>query len=161
MALTSMGWMLSVTLRDSGFNTTTKEYQVRGTTHTAVQADATAIITALQAVTDGGVQSYRLTERYADVNFGGGAGEAEELAIVTGISSSARGVVLEIPAPKIGLFKNTTGVDKNIVDMTDTALQAYIALFASGGHAYVSDGESWVTSVDGQRGTKKSRQRKS
>lgn len=161
MALTAFGFTLSVTLRDSGFNQTTKEYQLRATTHADAVTQSADIIVALHAVSDARVQNYRITQRYADTAFSGGGGEVEVLAIVSGISSSARGVSLEIPAPIDGLFKNTTGTDKNVVDMADPALITYIDMFKSGGEAYISDGESWVTSIEGQRGTKKSRQKSS
>lgn len=160
MALTALRWTLNVTLRDSGYNTTNKEYQLRATDHTTAVAAATAILAKLDAVSDAKPQSYRITQSYGDVNFSGGGGEVEELAIISGISSSARGISTEIPAPKDAVFKNTVGTDRNIVNVALTAVQEYLALFASGGSAYISDNESWVTTVDGQRGTKKSRQRK-
>jgi hypothetical protein len=64
---------------------------------------------------------------------------------------------LSIPAASIGIFQTPTGKGRDIVDMSDTAVIDFVALFGSGGNWTISDGETWDTAtVSGVRRNTKS-----
>lgn len=159
MALVSGGFYLSVTLQDSGLNTTTKEFELRGATIGDAITNAGQHITLLNAVTDANVVRYSVSERtYEDAPSTPASGEVEELAILAVRTSGGKGAVIEIPAPNPSLFVATTGVNKNVVDIADTAVGDYYASFLAAGNVFISDGENAAQLLSGQRGTKKSRQ---
>lgn len=161
MALVSGGFFLTVTLQDSGLNTTTKEWELRGADIAAATTNAASFLTSLNAVTDANVVRYSISSRfYENAPSTPSSGQIEELAIVAVRTSGGNGATIEIPSPVAALFLDTTGANSNVVDTTATVLGDYYAEFlASGGTVFISDGESATQLVDGQRGTKKSRQR--
>lgn len=162
MAIIKKGYFLNVTLQDSGFNSTSKEYALRGADFAAASTNAASMISALDAVSDAKIARYAISERWYDNAFSAPvAGEVEELAIISVRTSGGNNATVEIPAPIAGAFKGTSGTDKNVVDLTNASVDAYLdQFFAIGGSAYISDGESISVAIEGQRGTKKSRQKR-
>lgn len=155
MALVSDGYMLTVTLVDSGTNIAVKNYELTAATFAAAQTDAADILTRLNAVTDAFVKGYSISERFIE-NTPGLPLDAEiedRASIVLQLGSSPfKKAVHEIPAPVIGLFKAATGVDRNNIDLADVDLLAYLATFISGGEATLSDGEFIeATPISGKR----------
>lgn len=162
MAVVKKGYFLSITLQDSGFNSTTIERELRGSDFATASTNATAYMTALATVTDAKVARYSISERWYDNAFSAPvAGEVEELGIVSIRTTGGNNAIVEVPAPKAGVFVGTSGTDKNIVNLAsgsimETFLDEYEAV---GGSVFVSDGEAMAVAISGQRGTKKSRQR--
>ena len=68
--------------------------------------------------------------------------------------------ILSVPAASIGIFQTTTGKGRDIVDMSDTAVQSFVDLFSAGGTNgtwTISDGEQWSeATVSGVRRNTKS-----
>lgn len=150
MALVSKGTFLNVVLADEAGNKSTMQYALTYTTlallSTGVTAgDITAVLTALNAVTDARVVSYSLGQAFAeDADFYGASGsEVENVALISAKVDSAtpgKVVSMRIPAPVIGIFEAAQGEGKNIVDVSDADLQTYLTLFDSG-VITISDGE--------------------
>lgn len=150
MALATKGTFLNVTLADEAGNRSTVRFDLSYATLAALSAGVTAgdvddILAALNAVTDARVVGYNLGEGYAeDADFYGASGsEVENIALISAkIDSAVPGQYcsLRIPAPNIGIFEAAQGEGKNIVDITDVALQTYLALFDTG-VCRVSNGE--------------------
>jgi hypothetical protein len=150
MALVSKGTYLNVTLADEAGNRSNMQYALDYATLGALSigmADVLGIITDLEAVTDAQVVAYNVGETYAeDTDFYGAANsEVENVALISArIDGATPGkyASLRIPAPNIGIFQGTQGETKNLVDVTDADLRAYLANFEAAGHATVSDGEN-------------------
>lgn len=150
MALATKGTYLNVVLADEAGNKSTVRINLSYADLAALSAGVTAgdiddILTALNAVTDARVVSYNMGESYAeDADFYGASGsEVENVALISAKIDSAvpgKTATFRIPAPNIGIFEATQGEGKNIVDITDAALQTYLALFDTG-VCRVSDGE--------------------
>lgn len=150
MALASKGTFLNVTLADEAGNKSTVRYDLSyadlAALSTAVTAgDVAGILAALNAVTDAQIVGYAMGQSFAeDADFYGAAGsEVENIALISAkIDSAVPGqyASLRIPAPNIGIFEAAQGEGKNIVDITDVALQTYLALFDTGA-CRVSGGE--------------------
>lgn len=146
MALTSAGWVLTVTLIDHGANTTTKRYQLTSASAAEAATDGGAIISALDAVTGAVIKNYSIGQVYVEdtLVLPGVAVEIENLArVVVGIDGEAlKKWTHDIPAPVANLFIDTSGPGANIVDTQEASLVTYMSLFDSTGEATVSDGES-------------------
>jgi hypothetical protein len=117
-----------------------------GTYDEAVTA-VLAFLTDLAGVSAGNVKSYTITATAIqdalalptdqDAEYG-------EAATVTGKmeGNPLKPWTLKIPMPKAGIFVATAGENRDVVDITDAALIAYLANFTSTGDvATVSDGE--------------------
>jgi len=157
MAQTSVGWTLDVTLVDSsGVNTAVKHYELVAADGTEAADAADTILTALAGVTDAAVKGYVIGERFAET----GTftlptdAEIENQALLVGRldGNPFKKWSTTIPAPKIGIFVLSTGPSRNIVDLADTAVVAYRALFQSPGNvATISDGETLDVLESGKR----------
>jgi hypothetical protein len=147
MALASTGYFANVVVVDSGGNKSTLRYKL---TEAAVPADAIAdaatLVAALNGVTDGVVLSYTVGEGFEeDATFFAAEGvNIENVALITAKVDNAelKYANLKIPAPNVGIFIAATGPNSNVVDPADATLQTYLTQFATGGIAYVSDGEA-------------------
>lgn len=164
MALTSTGWYLHVTLSDTGGNHSVLRYDLTAADAATAATDATAILAALNAVTDAAIAGYSLGERFEDSAAIYGGGEIENTASVMGRIDNVevKWANLKIPAPADGIFKAATGPDYNVVDAADTDLQGYLTLFVDGEECYLSDGENLLSpgtagNVYGKRIHRKSR----
>jgi len=157
MAITSVGWELTVTLVDSsGVNTANKQYDLVAADGTAAAAAAADVLAALAGVSDAAVKGYTIGERFAET----GTftlptdAEIENQALLVGRldGNPFKKWSTTIPAPKIGIFVSSTGANRNVVDLTDAAVVAYRALFQSPGNvATVSDGETLDVFESGKR----------
>ena len=143
MALVSAGWELSVTLVDSGNDTSTKRYALQSATAAAAATDAATIIAALDAISTATIRSYSLGEKFEEDAFTFPTlTEIENQAeIVVRLATLNKFATLYIPAPSASIFVAGSGDGFNIVDGTDTLVGNYLALFNSGAEAYLSDGE--------------------
>ena len=152
MALVA-SWHATVTLKDSGNNSSTKVYALRGTDYATCSAEIASILAALTAVTDAEVARYALRQQWdEDALTLPAAAQVENQALLNILlDGGLKEQAIYIPAPVTGIFVAATGDGANVVDVTDTDLLAYVALFESTGEAYISDGEDADRILNGKR----------
>jgi hypothetical protein len=149
MALVSAGFRLSVTLLDSEGSSSVLQYALTGAADfTAANNRATAILAALEPVTDAVIKGYSVGQVFAENALALPAGaEVERRAVITAKiqgSLPPKYANIVIPSPTQGIFQAATGSGARLIDKADAALQAYLAVFVTGaGLATVSDGE-WI-----------------
>ena len=161
MAFIGQGWKLAVTFVDSGANETTRAYDLVTDDDdgdlTAVIADVQTIMAAVIAASDAHVSKQTLSKTSVEDSFTlpTGAVNIEENAQISAkiFGTPNKSAVLEIPAPKIGCFVDTTGPNRNVVNfVADGIVDDFVSLFTDGAQAFVSDGESITkTSIRGKR----------
>ena len=161
MAFVVGGYYLSVSLMDYGENVTHKRWQMTAATSADAITEAAAVVTALEAVTDAEVTGYTIELGYVEDAFALPT-VVNPVSVVASITALVEGagskkVNLSIPSPTIGIFQGPTGDDADIVDIDDTDLDTYLALFDSTGELYVSDGEQIASALRGIRVTQKRR----
>lgn len=160
MALVANGYGLSISLVDNGGNVSTLKYDLTSADHAAALVDGAAIVSALAAITNAVISQWVIHTRYAEDAFAYPAAgvENEDKASITvlldGLGNKKANV--KIPAPVIGIFTAATGLGANIVDISDTDLLTYLAIFEDGGEAYISDGETMDMPLTGKRISAKS-----
>lgn len=149
MALAFAGFVATVILKDQGGNTAVKEYELReATTHATALSDLSDIVALLDAITDAVVFGYDLRTVYREDNFAFPTGgvNVENIAEITALIEGGAGktATIKIPAPNVGIFLGSAGKAYNNVDLSDTALFAYIngTYGDTAGLAYISDGET-------------------
>lgn len=161
MALVSVGWRGNVTLLDNGGNQTTKSYELTGTDATEAAADMTAILAALGGVTDALVLGYTFGEAFAQDSgaFPASGVEIQNLALIDTsiVGELTKTATYTIPAPKPAIFVALAGDGANVVNTVNAAVVAYQAIFATGGHATISDGEVAANIIGGRRIHRRSR----
>lgn len=152
MALVSDGFGLNVTLVDaSGVNKSTLrfplDYADWAAFNTGVGAgEIDTILNIIGQVTDATILGYTVGQSFVeDTDSVGAAGsEVENVALITCLIDGYvnKYATLRIPAPTDGIFLAATGPNRNIVDVDDAAVQAYLSLFENGtGYCTISDGE--------------------
>lgn len=157
MAITSVGFELTVTLVDSsGVNTANKTYELVAADAAAAATASATIMAALAGVTDAAIKGYSIAERFAETGtFTLPAdAEIENQAMLVGRvdGNPFKKWTTTIPAPKIGIFVSSTGANRNVVDLLDAAVVAYRDLFqAPGNVATISDGETLDVLESGKR----------
>lgn len=154
MALVGTGYELSVTLADRGLNQVTKTYEMTATTAADAATDAATILAALNAVTDANIKGYRLSQVFAEDAFAtpnDGEVENQALLIMRLDGDPFKKATHFIPAPVDAIFVGAQGPNYNVLDNTDALVTAYVALFQSGGEAYISDGETVDVLENGHR----------
>jgi hypothetical protein len=137
---------ISVQVVDTGGNTSRKVYPTSLTVAVdgiaAIEAARDAVVAALNAVTDGVVLKTGILLGQTEDTALFGAGEIENVALITvNLATQGKKAVMSIPAPVDGIFVGASGPNYNIVDPTDAAVLAYLALFETGGDFTLSDGE--------------------
>ena len=148
MALTSVGYEITVTLRDSSNRRFTKVLKPDAAVVTSFALAVTAAgghAGTLSAISKCVVESYRVTEVYEETAFalpGGGVNGFEQASIVANIEGELKTVTLYVPAPEDTLFLASTGPNRDILDISDAALLSYLSEFqTTGGEFTISDGE--------------------
>lgn len=145
MAITSKGFVGSVTVIDNGANTSTLSYDLTAATVAAAVTDMGDIVARLVAVTDAVVKSYTVGEVFSEdaLSLPASGVQVENQARISGKLSGfvdKFGRVM-IPAPKPGIFVGSSGKTANVVDASDADLVAYLNTWITGGEATISDGE--------------------
>ena len=135
--------LISITLRDIYGRTTTKRFESVSTTVSAAQADATAILGALEDVSDLGQVKVEMT---FVATIATPVGPVALSNVDTGATLhttlvSNKGYALKIPGIKSGMI----GPDGRI-DIDAEEMVAYVALFEGAAHFRVSDGDQ-ISSV--------------
>lgn len=146
MALSSQGFVLTVTLVDNGGNTSNLTFNLTAATFTDAGTDAATILAALANVTDAVVKAYNVGERFKEdaLSLPGTGVQVENTAVLSALITGEvdKWARIVIPAPKPAIFVGLSGAAANQVDPTDTEVQAYVALYDATGEATVSDGET-------------------
>jgi len=154
MALVSKGWELVVGLVDRGGKTVNRTFELTAVDTagdaTAVFADVGTIITNLNAVTECVIKGYRVAEVFAEDALAlptSAEAEAEQRLSISAliVGDPLESATYHIPAPAQALFQAASGAGADLPNFSNAALDAFIAMFDSGGSdlAYISDGESW------------------
>lgn len=155
MALAHAWYELTVSLGDNGANITTKRYRLRSADIATAVTDAAIVVAALDAVTNAVIVGYRISDVFHEgtVVYPAAGIENEDKASISVLLTTGGGkkANLKIPAPVIGIFNGATGAAANVVDTSDTDLNTYLDLFATGGEAYISDGEDYDSVQSGKR----------
>lgn len=161
MAFIGQNWVLAVTFVDSGANETTRRYELAVTDDagdlTPVIAAVAAVMTVLVADSDAHISKQTLSKTSVEDSFTlpTGSVNVEENAQISAkiFGTPNKSAVLEMPAPKIGMFVDTVGPNRNVVDFTAAGLaDDFVQLYTDGGELFASDGESVVTTgIKGKR----------
>jgi hypothetical protein len=161
LALTSVGWWLSVSLKDNAGDETTQTYQLVSADAAAAATDTADIIAALNGVTDAVIFSYQFYERFVEDAFAYPASgvELQNMALLDFdiVDHPEKTATRTVPAASPGIFNTSSGAGANIIDTADAAVVAYRDVFRTGGNAYISDGEVAESLVKGRRIHRKSR----
>lgn len=155
MAISSAGFVMTVSLVDSAGFATNRQYEMTAANYAAAVTDADTILTKLTAVTDGEVTGYSLTEVFNETDVtlpsAGIYRNNNALLSVRLVGVGNKQASLSIPMPKITLFVDDQGSNANIIDTNDVAVGAYVGLFQTGAQANVSDGEKVDELLRGKR----------
>lgn len=153
MALVSQGWLATITLIDSGANTSTLSYELTSADYTEATTDVGVILTALNTITDAVIKGYKVAERFVENALSlpaAGVHVENRASVVCQIAGDpTKTVTVFIPAPVIGIFQSASGSSSNVIDVDDTDLRSYIAIWHSTAEATISDGESVALSPNG------------
>lgn len=169
MALVQQGFWLTIEMRDSGDNRTSKSFEMTAASAADAESDAAAIIVLWNAVTDAEILGYTVSNRYVEtapaIPSAGVQIEnvAEVLLQIEG--SATKRAVLSIPAPATAVndsktfFNGVTGENSNVVNPAYPPLIAFVAQFGTLGDntLLISDGEHADGIVRGRRVHRKSR----
>lgn len=149
----SLGWFLTVSLADQGGQISTLEYMLKAIDYATAQASVTAILAQIGNVTQSSFSSYSLSQRYMEdsLAYPGAAQNEIKATIIVNLTGGTKKATLNIPAPTNGLFVAATGPNSDVLDTLDADVIAYVALYAVGGSAYISDGEDADFVVRGRK----------
>jgi len=148
------GFFGSITLVDEFGKSVHKEYELTAADFATAETDMLVIIAALAGVSRGNPIQYSVRKAYAEIPFPGypeGAQRWDKARIVGQLETAGKKATLEIPMPEEGIFVGTTGGDAEIVNLSSGLVTAYVNLFATGGEAFISDGEVLGAPVYGRR----------
>lgn len=146
MALTSLGFKLSVKIMDNGGNTTTRSWMMQSADHAAAVIDAGQVLTRLAAVSNGAIVSYEMSEVFAEdaLTIPADASsqiEANMLLIGRDETNPLKKHSIRVPSPDPGVFLTGSGDGANIVDLNDAAVIAWYGCFTTNGELFISDGD--------------------
>lgn len=152
MALVSDGFVLTVTLVDSGNDVAVKKYLLQSADYDEAVTDSAAILAALDPITTATIRGYKITQDFVEDAFTfPTAVEIENQAeIVVRLATPNKYGTIYIPAPLASIFVAGSGDGYNIVDGTDTLVADYLAIYNLNAQAYISDGE-YITATVAQR----------
>lgn len=147
------GFFLTVSTIDKNSDSATLTYELQSADYATALADSLIIIARLVAVSQVEVVGYSVSTRYVENAIAQPtSGESQIKARVVVRLADGQGYAsFDIPAPKEEIFMDTVGKANNIVDVTDTDLLNYAALFQAGGKAYISDGETIDVMTEGRK----------
>lgn len=160
MALVSSGWMGTASLADHGGNVSTLRFQFDPATtadFAAALAGMAALVGDLDAITDGEITGYNVTEQFYEnaIALPAAGIEIEDKASVTySIDGTNKKGNFKIPTPVSAGANNlfgTVGGAANQVNTSQAALQAYADNFRTAGNFLISDGEKLDVLLVGKR----------
>lgn len=170
MALVQDGFWLTIQMRDSGENKTSRTFQMTAATFAAAETAAAALLPQWNALTDAEIVGYTISARFvenAPAIPAAGVQIENTAEIVVNIEGSAtKKAAFNVPAPAAaldagsdGFFVAVTGINSNVVNGAYDPLTAFIANFSTLGdnRLMISDGEHADGFSRGFRVHKKSR----
>lgn len=156
MALVAGGFTLLITVVDSAGDKTTRSYQLTAATAADAATEGAALVALFDPLTEGVISRYAISQQFIEDAFAYPAGgvEVENTAQILGRidGDPTKTASFNIPAAAGGIFVATTGPNRNVVDMADAAVVAFLAEFATGGTALISDGEALDPTTPGVSG---------
>lgn len=151
MSFASAGFELVVTLKDNGGQPTTRSYAfVAGTAYADALTAAGILITALDALTNDLISSYRVAEVFDNstqtLPADGVQNENQLILSIPILDKPHDSGTLTIPAPVIGAFVGTTGKAADQANVAATIITNFVGLFVDGGTFTLSDGDTAILS---------------
>lgn len=156
-----------ITLRGSNGKTVTQSFVTKDFAGATVEEDFTAAVAAGEALADAYADISNATVAKVDVSYSNPPYESGVLPVAADIFEYATIAChlnppaelekiqsVRVIAPQLGIFIGSSGVDRDIVDRADTALQAFITEIAE--EYTVSDGET-INTTSGVGGMKNGR----
>jgi len=164
MALTSVGWRLTVQFLDKGENSTTMLFDLTAADETEADTDIATILAAYAAVGSLLVTGYHKSEVFEETGTlviptaADAQSEVDAKISVYIAGAGSKKATVRIPGPTAAnVMVSTSGKNANIVDMGAAGVIAWLGLFQTGGVATVSDGETAGLGIEGIRVTKAKR----
>lgn len=156
MATVSDGWRISANFGGLDDSTQTMTGEMTATLYADVVTDAAIVLTAWQGVSAGTLRGYDLTQRFindAYVRPSSTDAEGNESAfLITGIEGNPfKKASISIPFPKLSIFLDTVGENRNKIDISDADIGILVAKYSTGGQLYISDGEIADSAIRGER----------
>lgn len=150
------GYFVSLTIMDNQSDLSTMSFETSATDETEAQAILDLLFAEMPFLTAGQVVGTSIRKDLVENNPVNNAGsdvsiKAKVTVLLTGGTKKA---VLTIPAPNEGIFAAASGPNNNIVDVEDTNLNDFVAVFgatAPGNGALISDGETIDDIISGRR----------
>ncbi len=131
-----MAFQISLETIDAYGRVSTKRFGNDRTLVADALTDAGTLVTKFLAVSDAGTVKHSITLETAAANAATAGANIDAGCTIHCTLADGTGYALKIPAPDPDIL----GADGS-VDLTDGAVIDYVALFESGGHFTVSDGE--------------------
>lgn len=146
MALTAVGFELSVSLVDTGGEVSNKTYGVRGADYTEALANAAAFLVDLAAASLCVVTGYHLSTVFAEdaitLPTSAGARNSMQAVITVDIADNPlKHATIVIPGPVANVFVSTSGPNSDIVNAVHAIVTALVDNFKAAGSVFISDGE--------------------
>jgi hypothetical protein len=156
MAMTSLGYFLSVTTVDAANVPSTLEYELTAATIAAAVTDAAIIVAALLGVTNLNVKGQTISQRFYESTFTVGAGNAKVKGVVSGVidGQPTKGATYSFPDPVDAILGAVGTRQYNDIDTADALTVAYSDVFQTGGQSKISDGEVLGAVTGGKRVTR-------
>lgn len=156
MAIVNDGFGLRVTLGCSNDKKMNLNYELTAADYDEAVTTTTTILTRIGAVSAGAVQGYSITARAVEDAYSRPTSDdaeyGEKASVTVGIlDNPLKSANFVIPMPKIGIFVQPLGVNRDVIDVADTDLIAYKNIFGSDALAYISDGEAAENILSGKR----------
>lgn len=162
MALTGIGFGMTVSYIDNGSNVVSRDYAMDPdiTTYEDAEAAAVAMIPDIVAITDAGIPKYRVYQEYQETALvlPGSGVQVENTASITvqlAKPGNQKGNI-NIPAPKPAMFVALSGPQANIVNTGWGPLVTFTDNFLVAGSFTISDGDEITRMLNGKRVHKKS-----
>lgn len=154
MAIVADHFEITVKLVDEGANFTTMTFQCQDTTYANVVIAKTALVAALDAVTDCVIQRVSINEVWKNDAFAypSDVETANKLSMTVELEGgTGKKANLKIPGPIKAMFGASGTAGFNTLDTGNALILTYVAMFENAAEFYISDGEFAETLISGKR----------
>ncbi len=154
MAIVTSYFEITVRLVDEGTNHSTLRFKCQDTLYADVVTAKTALVAALDAITDCEIQRVKITEVWKNDAFSYPADveTANKLSMTIELEGGeGKKANLKVPGPIDAMFGTSGSAGFNTLNTANAAILTYVALFESGNEFYISDGEFAETLISGKR----------
>jgi hypothetical protein len=150
MALTSEGFELVVVLQGSSKATSTFRGKLSSADYATAVTDANSVLTALLGMTDAKIKRYTIAERFTEDAFTAPLGvQVTDQIVLSGDIDGEPDKSCQVRIPGVarsaaavdGRLLAETGANANIVDLSESLVTTFWALYQTGGPLLISDGE--------------------